>query len=192
MGVVQTSGEKKKIIIDLLLKSDMVRKLINPQPNDLLDETEILLGGDWVIDGDIVSEQGHIFDYNFVDDTITDSKVFIFVETDIPTMTNSNRFAEFNLYVSIFADKSLIRLSQTSCPTKQEMKNIGFEGNRIDILCGVVDDLLNGRDVKGVGNLQPATMGFVKMYQPNKQFYGKVLTYKVKGFNDGGDRCDLQ
>lgn len=191
MGVVQTSGEKKKIIIDLLLESDMVRKLIDPQPNDLLDETEILLGGDWVIDGDIVSEQGHIFDYNFVDDTITETKVFMFVETDIPTMTNHNRLAEFNLYVSIFADKSLIRLSQTSAPTKQEMKNLGYEGNRIDILCGVVDNLLNGRDVKGVGNLQPATMGFVKMYQPNKQFYGKVLTYKVKGFNDGGDRCDL-
>lgn len=191
MGVVQTSGEKKKIIIDLLLESDMVRKLINPQPNDLLDETEILLGGDWVIDGDIVSEQGHIFDYNFVDDTITETKVFMFVETDIPTMTNRNMFAEFNLYVSIFADKSLIRLSQASTPTKQEMKNLGFEGNRIDILCGVVDNLLNGKDVKGVGNLQPATMGFVKMYQPNKQFYGKVLTYKVKGFNDGGDRCDL-
>lgn len=191
MGIVQTSGEKKKIIIDLLLESDMVRKLINPQPNDLLDETEILLGGDWVIDGDIVSEQGHIFDYNFVDDTITETKVFMFVETDIPTMTNNNRLAEFNLYVSIFADKSLIRLSQASSPTKQEMKNLGFEGNRIDILCGVVDNLLNGRDVKGVGNLQPATMGFVKMYQPNKQFYGKVLTYKVKGFNDGGDRCDL-
>ena len=29
MGVVQTSGEKKKIIINLLLESDMVRKLIN-------------------------------------------------------------------------------------------------------------------------------------------------------------------
>ena len=191
MGVVQTSGEKKKIIIDLLLESDMVRKLINPQPNDLLDETEILLGGDWVIDGDIVSEQGHIFDYNFVDDTITETKVFMFVETDIPTMTNRNMLAEFNLYVSIFADKSLIRLSQASSPTKQEMKNLGYEGNRIDILCGVVDNLLNGKDVKGVGNLQPATMGFVKMYQPNKQFYGKVLTYKVKGFNNGGDRCDL-
>ena len=190
MGIIQSSGEKKKIIIDLLLKSDMVRKLLNPQPNDLLDETEILLGGEWVIDGKIVSEQGHLFDYNFVDDTVTETKVFIFVEIDVPTMRD-NTFADFNVYVSIFADKSLIRLSDTSVPTKQEMKNLGYEGNRIDILCGVVDKLLNGQNVKGIGNLQPATMGYLKMYQPNKQFYGKVLTYKVMGYNNGGDRCDL-
>lgn len=191
MGIIQSSGVKKKIIIDHLLKSELVRKLINPAPNDLLDETEILLGGEWLINGEKVEAQGHIFDFNFVDDTITDSKVFIFVETDIPTVQR-DRFAEFNLYVSIFADKALIRLSQMSIPTKQEMKALGYEGNRIDILCGVVDDLLNGVNVKGVGNLQPATMGYMKMYQPNRQYYGKVLTYKVKSFNDGGDRCDLR
>lgn len=189
MGVVQTSGEKKKIIIDLLLKSDMVRKLINPQPNDLLDETEILLGGEWVIDGDIVSEQGHIFDYNFVDDTITETKVFIFVETDIQNIYQD--FANYNLYVSVFADKSLIRLSQTSTPTKQEMKDLGYEGNRIDMLCSVIDSLLNGKDIKDIGSIKPAIMGHMKMYQPNRQFYGKVLTYTVKSWNDGGDRCDL-
>lgn len=192
MGIIQSSGVKKKIIIDHLLKSKLVRKLINPTPNDLLDETEILLGGEWLIDGEKVEAQGHIFDFNFVDDTITDSKVFIFVETDIPIVEHGNMFAEFNLYVSIFADKDLIRLSQLSIPTKQEMKALGYEGNRIDILCGVIDELLNGVSVNGVGNLQPATMGYMKMYQPNRQYYGKVLTYKVKSYNDGGDRCDLR
>lgn len=191
MGIVQTSGIKKKIIIDLLLKNDTLRKLINPKENDLLDETEVLLGGDWVIDGTKVSEQGHIFDYNFVDDTIKETKVFIFVETDIPLIDRRTNMADFSLYISIFADKSIIRLTDVSSPTKQEMKNLGYEGNRIDMLCSVVDEILNGVDVKGVGSLKPATMGFLKMYQPNRQYYGKVLTYQVKGYDDGGDRCEL-
>ena len=178
MGIIQTSGNKKKIIIDLLLKNDMVKKLINPTLHDDLDEKEILLGGEWVIDGKVVTEQGHIFDYNFVDDTITDAKVFIFVETDINNVYND--FANFNLYVSVFADKSLIRLSQESTPTKQEMKNEGYEGNRIDILCGVIDELLNGKDIQDVGNIKPAIMGYMKVYQPSRQFYGKVLTYTVR------------
>ena len=189
MGIIQTSGNKKKIIIDLLLKNEMVKKLINPTPHNDLDEREILLGGEWVIDGEIVSEQGHIFDYNFVDDTITETKVFIFVETDINNVYND--FANFNLYVSIFADKSLVRLSDASTPTKQEMKDAGYEGNRIDILCGVIDNLLNGQDVKDVGNIRPAIMGYMKVYQPNRQFYGKVLTYTVKSYDDGGDWCGV-
>lgn len=191
MGIVQTSGVKKKIIIDLLLKNELIRKLLNPKENDLLDETEVLLGGEWVIDGEKVSEQGHIFDYNFIEDTIKETKVFIFVETDIPIVDRRTNMAEFSLYISIFADKSLIRLTDASIPTKQEMKNLGYEGNRIDILCGVVDELLNGVDVRGVGSLRPANMGYLKIYQPNRQYYGKVLTYQVKGYDDGGDRCDL-
>lgn len=190
MGIVRTSGNKKKMIIDYLLKSEMVKKLINPTLHDDLDEKEILLGGEWLIDGKIVSEQGYIFDYNFVDDTILDTKVFIFVETDISNV--KKKFATFNLYISIFADKSLIRLSDTSSPTKLEMKKAGYEGNRIDILCGVVDDLLNGKEIASIGAIEPAEMNYLKLYQPNKQFYGKLLTYTVKAYDDGGDSCDLR
>ena len=190
MGVIQTSGNKKKIIIDTLLQSEMVRKLINPSPHADLDEREVLLGGEWVIDGNVVKEQGHIFDYNFVDDTVTDSKVFIFVETDIGNVYN--KFANYSLFIHVFAEKPLVRLSANSTPTKQEMKDAGFEGNRIDILCGVIDNLLNGRDIKDVGNLEPAPMGYMRVYQPNRQFYGKCLTYTVKSYDDGGDKCGLQ
>lgn len=189
MGVIETSGVKKKIIIDRLLGSEMVRKLIAPASHADLDEKEILLGGEWVINGQVVKEQGHIFDYNFIDDTVTDSKVFIFVETDVGSVRN--KFATYNLFVHVFADKSLIRLSSTSAPTKQEMKNLGFEGNRIDILCGVIDELLNGQDIKDVGALSPSPIGYMNIYQPARQFYGKCLTYIVKSYDDGGDRCGV-
>ena len=72
------------------------------------------------------------------------------------------------------------------------MKKAGYEGNRIDILCGVVDDLLNGKEIASIGAIEPAKMGYLKLYQPNKQFYGKLLTYTVKAYDDGGDSCDLR
>lgn len=190
MSNLYFSGEYKEKIINLLIKNKEVVKLINPDlSNPDLDLNDVLIGGEWIINGQRVSEQGHIFDYNFVDDTITQTKVFIFVETVVDSIKQST-FTDFGLYICIFAHKSLIRLSSQTTPTKNEMKKGGYCGNRIDCLCDAVDRMLNGNSSFGLGKVVPTSRNHMEPYQPSKNFYGKVLQYKVTNYNPGGDNCE--
>lgn len=85
MANLYYSASYKNKIINLLLKNKDFIKLINPTPSECedLDIIDVLIGGTWFINGKKYEEQGHIFDYNFVDETTTEQKTFVFVETDI-------------------------------------------------------------------------------------------------------------
>ena len=104
MGNLYLSSDYKNTIINLLLSNQNFVKLINPQQSECPQITteNVLLGGTWIYNGKKYNEQGHIFDYNFVDETTTDEKTFVFVETDIDTV-RQNLFTDFNLYVCIFS-----------------------------------------------------------------------------------------
>lgn len=190
MSNLSFSGEYKDKIIKLLIKNEALVKLINPAPHPDLDVSEVLMGGEWTINGKQVKEQGHIFDYNFVNDTITETKAFIFVETDNPAVVN-NIFTEFNLYICVFAHKDIIKLNSSTTPKRSTMKKMGYIGNRIDCLCDAVDRTINGRSDFGIGDVSPAPRGYVSIYAPNSDFYGKVLKYTVRNYNSGGDACEV-
>lgn len=191
MSNLYFSGKYKDQIIKLLINNEMVIKLINPTMNPNLDIVDVLMGGELIDDnGEKIKEQGHIFDYNFVDETVVQTKTFIFVETDIDTVSR-NIFTEFNLYIYIFSHKDLIRLSSTSTPTKNQVKKAGYYGNRIDTLCDAVDRMLNGNSNFGIGDVEPAPRYHMTIYAPSPNYYGKCLKYKVKNYNDGGDSCDF-
>jgi hypothetical protein len=195
MGNLYYEALYKNKIINLLLRNKNLIKLINPAPSecDDLDIIEVLLGGEWNINGKRYKEQGHIFDYDFVKDTITEEKTFIFVETDIDTIRD-NMLVDFNLYVCIFTSKELVRLSSQTSPTVDEVKKMGCfastYANRIDVLCDVVDRILNGSDkIPGIGDVKPAPRGYVTRYCPNRKYYGKCLKYKISNLSMG-DSCE--
>lgn len=167
----------------------MVTKVINPTAKEQIDIEDVLLGGTWNINGEEISEQGHIFDYNFVDDTISDTRTYIFVETDIDTIVDS-MFSMFNLYVCIFSHKTLVRLSDKTTPTLQDVIKDGYYGNRVDVLCDAVDRLLNGNKTFGIGKVNPASRGHLTLYSPNNKYYGKCLKYTVNNYNEGYDSCE--
>ena len=80
-------------------------------------------------------------------------KHLVFIETDID-MIRQNIFTDFNLYICIFTSKSLIRITDDTAPSINEVEEMGYEvghyGNRIDILCDIVDRILNGnKKIKG-------------------------------------------
>lgn len=196
MSNLYYAASYKNKIINLLLKNKNFIKLINPTPSncDDLDIIDVLIGGEWIINGKKYSEQGHVFDYNFVDDTTIEEKTFIFVETDIDTIRN-NIFTDFNLYICIFTSKRLVRLTNETVPTVKEIKDMGYfastYANRIDVLCDIVDQILNGTDkIPGIGDVQPAARNYMTMYCPNTKFYGKCLKYQISNYNDGGDQCE--
>ena len=88
MSNLYFASDYKNTIINLLINNNDFVKLINPKESECskIKIRDVLLGGSWFIDGKKYEEQGHVFDYNFVDDTTTDEKTFVFVETDIDTV----------------------------------------------------------------------------------------------------------
>ena len=103
------SASYKNKVINLLIRNENFVKLVNPTPNkcEELDIVDVLIGGKWIINGKEYREQGHIFDYNFVNDTIREEKTFVFVDTDIDSVKD-NMFTDFNL-IKILSE-SQIRL----------------------------------------------------------------------------------
>ena len=176
MSNLYFASDYKNTIINLLINNNDFVKLINPKESECskIKIRDVLLGGSWFIDGKKYEEQGHVFDYNFVDDTTTDEKTFVFVETDIDTV-RQNIYTDFNLYVCIFTHKSLVRIMDDTIPSMNEVEemgyNVGHYGNRVDILCDIVDNILNGNEkIRGIGTVEPASRGYVKMYCPNNKY----------------------
>lgn len=195
MSNLYYAASYKNKIINLLIRNPDFVTLINPTPSkvETLDMADILLGGEWIIDGEKHEEQGYIFDYNFVDDTTSDDKTFVFVETDIESVRNS-MFTDFNLYICVFTTKHLVRLTSESTPSVEQVKALGYcannFANRIDILCDIVDRILNGVDkLPGIGEIKPAPKGYVTIYNPNSKYYGKCLKYNISNLNETEELC---
>ncbi len=190
------ASKYKNIIINLLLKDNDFVTLMNPQnpPHNQLGIQDMLLGGTWFIDNKKYEVQGQLFDHNFVTDTIEEEKTFVFVETDID-MIRQNIFTDFNLYICIFTAKTLIRITDDTAPSINEVEEMGYEvghyGNRIDVLYDIVDRILNGnKKIKGISKATPAQRGFCTIYFPNSKYYGKCLKYNISNFNDTEEYCE--
>lgn len=197
MANLYYAASYKNKIINLLLRDKNFVKLINPVPSecDQLDIIDVLIGGEWVVDGKRYTEQGHVFDYNFANDTTTEQKTFVFVETDIDTIRD-DLIVDFNMYVCIFTSKELVRLTDKTLPTVKEIKDMGYfastYANRIDVLCDIVDDVLNGNEkIAGLGTLKPAKRGYCTVYAPNNKYYGKCLKYHISNLNEKELRCAI-
>lgn len=197
MSNLYVAAEYKNKIINLLLRNKDFIKLVSPDLSKSpgLDEIDVLIGGKYFINGKEFNEQGHIFDYNFVDDTTMEERTFVFVETDIEYVRR-NLLMDFNLYICVFTSKSLVRINDTSSPTVQEVKDMGYfasaYGNRVDILCDIVDRTLNSTNkIHGIGDIVPAKMDHMTIYTPNHNYYGKCLKYNITNVNTGGDICGI-
>ncbi len=196
MSNLYNASKYKNVIINLLLKDNDFITLMNPpkSPHKQISTQDMLLGGTWFLDGIKYKVQGQLFDHNFVDETTADDKTFVFVETDID-MIRQNIFTDFNLYICIFTAKNLIKITDNTTPSINEVEEIGYEvghyGNRIDILCDIVDNILNGnKKLKGIGDVKPAQRGFCTIYLPSNKYYGKCLKYNISNFNDMEGYCE--
>lgn len=186
---------KNKIINLLLANKDFI-KLINPEPSECneLDIVDVLIGGEWVINGKKWQEQGHVFDHDFVDDTVVEQKTFVFVEADIDYI-DRGMFSDFTLYICLFTAKELVRLTDESVPTPKEVKEMGCfastTANRIDALGEVIDRTINGnKRIPGIGTVTPARQSYWKRYYPNNKYYGRSLAYNISNLcEDDFDGC---
>lgn len=195
MSNLYNASKYKNVIINLLLNNNDFVTLMNPPspPHSQLELQDMLLGGTWFINKKKYEVQGQLFDHNFVNETTDEEKTFVFIETDID-MIRQNMFTDFNLYVCIFTAKSLIRITDDTIPSINKAESMGYEvghyGNRIDILCDIVDRILNGnKKIKGISDIKPAQRGFCTIYSPNNKYYGKCLKYNISNLNEEDEYC---
>ena len=151
-NILHIVTEYKNKIMQLLISNENYRKLLSPEKSkcEELDEVDVIRGGEWIINEKKWTEQGHVFDHDFVDDAIKEKKVFTFVDANISSITN-NMFIDFDLYIFPFVDKDLIRLSEYSSPTAKEVKNMGYYAtstyaNRIDAMCECIESIMSNTD----------------------------------------------
>ena len=78
-------------------------------------------------------------------------------------------FTDFNLYVFIFTPKKMVRLTNNTIPTVEEVKDMGYftktyARSEVAMLsCDIVDRISTGTDkILGIGNVRPAQRGYVR------------------------------
>lgn len=108
-----------------------------------------------------------VFPYSWIDDTVTDASVFLCFDIDIPS-TLTVAVKEMDIYVWTFCHYSLMRTD---------------EGTRVDRIANRVDELINGSTDFGFGTLE---LQGVERINPARDYYGRMLTYRVKDFNRWG------
>ena len=113
----------------------------------------------------------HVKSHLFVDDTIEETKSFIFYDVQIPRA--GENIKKVKLYIYAICHRDML----------DDYEYEGYAGNRADILSEMIADiLLNDEEVTrsfGIGKLQ---LDSVDIYN-SKRFYGCVLIFDVPNFS---------
>ena len=113
-----------------------------------------------------------IYDYQYIDDTTSESSAFIWVEADVPSVSNKH-IKNTKIYITIACSKDYMALNRKTFP--------GMSGNRRDNITRYIDKIMNGSDVFGIGELRLNSV--VTMNSSNPKFTARQLTYVVPDFN---------
>ena len=106
-----------------------------------------------------------VFPFEFVPDTVEQSKTFICVDVDIQRAVGKTYLLP-TMFVWVFTHKSLLKLPK--------------DGVRTDKLCSEIAKKLNGSRFYGLGELE---LSSVKRFAPMTDFQGKIMTFSAKEFN---------
>ncbi len=96
----------------------------------------------------------------------------------IPGQTQKGTYVTFDMYVPQIRDKHLKDL-QIVVNVFSHGEHVS-ESNRVDLLCGEIDGMLNGSPDFGIEDVKLVS---VLPYSPAENYYGKQLTYAILDFN---------
>lgn len=149
-----------KVIQSICQSKECIALLLNKDINQISED-----------DADNALDR-YIKTYQYVDDTITESAAYIWVETDIPRVDNST-IKDMHLYVTVACSKDFMDIKKRIIS--------GLAGNRRDNLVRYIDKVINGSDIFGIGKLKLTSM--VTLTSSNQSFTTRELTYEVPDFN---------
>jgi len=113
-----------------------------------------------------------IYDYSYVDDTITESAAFICVEAEVPYVQN-RQIKNMRIYVTVACHKRFMEIDTDIIG--------GTAGNRRDNLIRYIDKELNDSDIFGIGRLSLKSVKTLS--STNQDFSVRELCYDVPDFN---------
>lgn len=121
-------------------------------------------------DFDIALDE-HLFDYEYVDDTVKETSAYIWVEADVPNVDNFS-VKNMRIFVTIACHKKFMKLNAKEF--------LGIAGNRRDNLVRYVDKLLNGGEFLGIGKL---SLESVHTVTTAAGFTAREISYVIPDFN---------
>ena len=153
-------GTFKKKINNALYSSDNIKKL-------LIGNTEGMTAKEIR-----TTFKKYVKSHLFIDDTITDTKSYIFYDVRMPHIHTTTKDCKVVMFVLCHRD-----VLEEDCDFE------GFYGNRVDILSEMVEDCLlnNEKVVKdfGIGEMQ---LESVDIFNNSKRFYGLQMIFDVPNF----------
>ena len=114
----------------------------------------------------------NIFDYEYVDKTTTSAEAYIWVEADVPYVSNKT-IKGMAIYVTIACHKQFMKLDNRIFK--------GLMGNRRDNIARFVDLILNDNFDFGIGKLSLKSVKTLS--SSNSNFTMRELAYAVPDFN---------
>lgn len=161
MNLNELGAYKHKVASVFANDPDIIDVLLGPVDEDT-DTDEMLLGDD-------PDSCGHIFEYEYVDDTNETTDTYLCMETVVAKAPTTTAYRVY-LYIFAYCHKKIM----------QSYKREGKVGTRVDILAADVDRLLNGSKDFGIGKLNLVSDD---VYKPNNKYYGRCICYEAVDFN---------
>lgn len=177
----------KRKLINTLVSNDDITTIISPELKTGFDIDEILRGGTYekTINGakQKTTLQGYILDYYYAaSETTIENKLFICVETNVNSI-EENIIGDMIADVWVFTPKTNVTLSDYSTPSMSDMNTLGYIGNKIDCCIEIIEKLLRGSTKYGLGMVRPVSRGYMTTSPPTSNYYGKKLSFTVKGYS---------
>lgn len=151
-------GKFKQIIHKALFENENIREMIIGDFSKMSKIDQLKTFKEYV--------KSHLF----IDDTITESKTFIFYDIELPDLHENIKDCRISMY--LICNRDLL----------ENYEKNGYYGDRIDILSQMVEEaLINNEKVSqkfGIGKL---TLDSVNIYNATR-FYGCILEMSVPNF----------
>lgn len=121
---------------------------------------------------------GHFRSTPYFDETITDTRTIIMIETYINKLSNS--IIDYMLTVNVVSHKNGIEFSEKEM---EKWNSKGFYGNRVDMICMAIYKALTDESTInkfGIGKMElNSYVNQMQSFKPNNDFYGRTLSFRV-------------
>ena len=179
-------GLIKKVVGNILMTNDDVSELVMPY----LDDDEYSFEDNWFgskigknIHGQLKDNRllGHCKDIPYMDETITDTRSLILMET-YPNISTS--IIDYTLVINVVCHRDVVDMDDD---VKLELEQRGYVGNRVDMICQAINKALTDESVVnkfGIGKMSLDTrVSQGQSFKPNTNFYGRTFVYRIDDIN---------
>lgn len=179
-------GLIKESVGNILMTNDDVSELVMP----FLDDDNYSFEDNWFgckIGEDIHGKAknnrllGHCKYVPYMDETITDTRSLILMETYANVTTS---VIDYTLVINVVSHRGAVELDDDE---KLKWHKKGYAGNRIDIICQAINNALTDDMIKdsfGIGAMSLDTrVPQMQSFKPNTNFYGRTLVYRIDDIN---------